>query len=157
MMLSLIAHVLKCDWSVTGVEIASLSTIVFLGMGIGSPLFGLLGDRFGRKTSCMIGSAFLAFYGFLSAAAPNFKLLVILRLFVGVYMGSLPQAIVICSELTPSQYRTKCFLSLCIAWTVGSITSVLLSWALLPYFGWRILLLMVSSGCDVDPLPGPSV
>jgi len=138
MMLSLIAHVLRCEWGVTDVGIASLTTVVFAGMGIGSPLFGVLGDRFGRKTSCLIGSAFLVFYGFLSAAAPNFKLLLILRFFVGLYVGSLPQAVVINNELTPSQYRAKGFLALCLAWNVGSIISILLSWATLPYFGWRV-------------------
>ena len=127
MMLSLIGQNLKCEWGVSDIQEASLTTLVFAGentikqlviprkpvlvldvnlwsrtetlycmaliseMGIGSPLFGILGDKFGRKTSCVIGSFFLAFYGFMSAAAPNFKTLATLRFFVGCYMGSVPQ------------------------------------------------------------------
>merc|ERR1719402_344545 len=87
-MLSLIGQNLKCEWDVSDLQEASLSTLVFAGMGIGSPLFGILGDKFGRKTSCVIGSFFLAFYGFMSAAAPNFRMLATLRFFVGFYIGS---------------------------------------------------------------------
>ena len=54
-------------------------------------MFGHLGDRFGRKVSVTLGSFFVAFYGMLSAAAPNFSFLVVLRSLVGFYIGSLPQ------------------------------------------------------------------
>merc|ERR1719402_2077145 len=58
MMLSLIGQNLKCDWGISDMQEASLSTLIFAGMGIGSPSFGFLGDKFGRKTSCVIGSFF---------------------------------------------------------------------------------------------------
>ena len=60
-------------------------------MALGSPVFGHLGDRFGRKVSVALGSFFITFYGLLSAAAPTFPFLVALRFLVGVYIGSLPQ------------------------------------------------------------------
>ena len=59
MMLSLIGPILTCSsWRVSTASVASLTTAVFLGMSIASPLWGLLTDHYGRKKT-LIGSSFL--------------------------------------------------------------------------------------------------
>ena len=47
------------------------------------------------------------------------------------------QAVVVMNEFTPSKFRAEAYLSSCLFWTGGCLISILLSWALVPLFGWR--------------------
>jgi MFS transporter, SHS family, lactate transporter len=54
---------------------------------VGALLFGLWADRVGRRTPLMVDVIFYSVVGFLCAFAPNFTVLVILRLLYGLGMG----------------------------------------------------------------------
>ena len=54
---------------------------------VGALLFGLWADRVGRRLPLMVDVMFYSVVGFLCAFAPNFTVLVILRLLYGIGMG----------------------------------------------------------------------
>jgi len=54
---------------------------------VGALLFGLWADRVGRRLPLMVDVVFYSLVGFLCAFAPNFTVLVILRLLYGIGMG----------------------------------------------------------------------
>lgn len=54
---------------------------------VGALLFGLWADRVGRRVPLMVDVSFYSVIGFLCAFAPNFTVLVILRLLYGIGMG----------------------------------------------------------------------
>lgn len=54
---------------------------------MGALLFGLWADRVGRRVPLMVDVSFYSVIGFLCAFAPNFTVLVILRLLYGIGMG----------------------------------------------------------------------
>jgi SHS family lactate transporter-like MFS transporter len=54
---------------------------------VGALLFGLWADRVGRRIPLMVDVTFYSLVGFLCAFAPNFTVLVILRLLYGIGMG----------------------------------------------------------------------
>jgi MFS transporter, SHS family, lactate transporter len=68
-------------------EVAFITTATLFMRPVGALLFGLWADRVGRRVPLMVDVAFYSFVGFLCAFAPNFTVLVILRLLYGIGMG----------------------------------------------------------------------
>jgi SHS family lactate transporter-like MFS transporter len=68
-------------------EVAFVTTATLLMRPVGALLFGLWADRIGRRIPLMVDVAFYSVVGFLCAFAPNFTVLVILRVLYGIGMG----------------------------------------------------------------------
>ena len=71
----------------TKAEVAFLTTATLLMRPVGALLFGLWADRVGRRLPLMVDVVFYSVVGFLCAFAPNFTVLVVLRLLYGIGMG----------------------------------------------------------------------
>lgn len=71
----------------TKTEVAFLTTATLAMRPVGALLFGLWADRVGRRLPLMVDVVFYSVAGFLCAFAPNFTVLVILRLLYGIGMG----------------------------------------------------------------------
>ncbi len=68
-------------------EVAFVTTATLVMRPVGALLFGLWADRVGRRLPLMVDVIFYSIVGFLCAFAPNFTVLVILRLLYGIGMG----------------------------------------------------------------------
>jgi SHS family lactate transporter-like MFS transporter len=68
-------------------EVAFITTATLAMRPVGALLFGLWADRVGRRTPLMVDVIFYSIVGFLCAFAPNFTVLMILRLLYGLGMG----------------------------------------------------------------------
>ena len=60
-------------------------------MMLGSPLWGIMADKFGRRPTLLCATFFLFWYGILTAISPSFTWVLILRFFVGMFIGCVPQ------------------------------------------------------------------
>src|SRR5213592_4223711 len=73
-----------------GTSIADLSYAITLTLAmrpLGAFIFGLLGDRFGRRIPLMMDIIFYSVMELLTAFAPNFTVFLILRALFGIGMG----------------------------------------------------------------------
>ncbi|WP_231989827.1 MFS transporter [Mycobacterium sp. 852002-51057_SCH5723018] len=68
-------------------EVAFITTATLVMRPVGALLFGLWADRVGRRLPLMVDVMFYSVVGFLCAFAPNFTILVILRVLYGIGMG----------------------------------------------------------------------
>jgi MFS transporter, SHS family, lactate transporter len=68
-------------------EVAFITTATLFMRPVGALLFGLWADRVGRRVPLMVDVTFYSIVGFLCAFAPNFTVLLILRLLYGIGMG----------------------------------------------------------------------
>jgi MFS transporter, SHS family, lactate transporter len=68
-------------------EVAFITTATLVMRPVGALLFGLWADRVGRRLPLMVDVVFYSVVGLLCAFAPNFTVLVILRLLYGIGMG----------------------------------------------------------------------
>lgn len=71
----------------TKTDVAFLTTATLAMRPVGALLFGLWADRVGRRVPLMVDVSFYSVIGFLCVFAPNFTVLVILRLLYGIGMG----------------------------------------------------------------------
>src|SRR6185312_8449254 len=72
---------------VSKTEVAFLTTATLMMRPVGALIFGLWADRVGRRIPLMVDVAFYSIVGFLCAFAPNFTVLIVLRLLYGIGMG----------------------------------------------------------------------
>ena len=131
-------------------------------MFIGSPVFGVMADKFGRKPTLISATTCLLFYGFLTACAPTFGWVLFLRFLVGFFIGSVPQGCTLLMEYQPSKYRAKGALLLAMFWGMGGVFIAVAAWLVMPAYGWRVLVgvsllplfafLISSPWCPESPL-----
>src|ERR1700755_553956 len=75
------------DFGVSLEKMAFLTTVTLVMRPVGALLFGLWADRIGRRIPLIVDVSFYSVVGFLCAFAPNFTVLLILRLLYGIGMG----------------------------------------------------------------------
>ena len=137
MVVSILGPFLICEWNIDVYQEAMLTTVVFLGFLIGSPIYGWTGDKFGRRNALMLSSLWISVFGLLSAIATNLYWLYFLRFLVGFGIGGSPQVITYFAEFLPNKYRGGCLILTGLLFSIGgSLTSVLAIFILIPY-GWR--------------------
>ena len=73
-----------------GTSIANLSYAITISLAmrpVGAFIFGLLGDRFGRRIPLMVDIIFYSLMELLTAFSPNYTVLLIFRALYGIGMG----------------------------------------------------------------------
>jgi MFS transporter, SHS family, lactate transporter len=75
------------DFGVSLTKMAFLTTVTLIMRPVGAFLFGLWADRIGRRTPLIVDVSFYSVVGFACAFAPNYTVLLVLRLLYGIGMG----------------------------------------------------------------------
>ena len=120
-----------------------------VGMAMGGPLGGWVGDRHGRRlpmaASCLV-------FGFATLAmlqATTVPHLVSCRLVVGIGLGAaLSTAVAITAEFAPRRMRSRVLALVSTCVPLGAVLPGVLTATLVPAYGWR-LLVVVGGGLPV--------
>src|SRR5215470_20022748 len=75
------------DFHVSLTAMAYLTTVTLVMRPVGAFLFGVWADKRGRRTPLMVDVLFYSVVGFACAFAPNYAVLLVLRLLYGIGMG----------------------------------------------------------------------
>jgi MFS transporter, SHS family, lactate transporter len=75
------------DFGVSLEKMAVVTTVTLMMRPVGAALFGLWADRVGRRVPLITCVCFYAVVGFICTFAPNFSVLLVLRLLYGIGMG----------------------------------------------------------------------
>ncbi|XP_060238570.1 synaptic vesicle 2-related protein isoform X2 [Meriones unguiculatus] len=142
MILSILAPQLHCEWRLPSWQVALLTSVVFIGMMSSSTLWGNISDQYGRKTGLKISVLWTLYYGVLSAFAPVYSWILVLRGLVGFGIGGVPQSVTLYAEFLPMKARAKCILLIEVFWAIGTVFEVLLAVFVMPSLGWRWLLML---------------
>uniref|UniRef100_A0A0N5C6A6 MFS domain-containing protein n=1 Tax=Strongyloides papillosus TaxID=174720 RepID=A0A0N5C6A6_STREA len=144
MILSIISPALECEWGISSVEQAMITTVVFSGMFFSAAIWGKICDRYGRKTGLLCSSLFTFTFGALSSVAPNIQVFLLLRGLTGVGVGGLPQCITLYSEFLGSSQRAKCVTLIQSFWGFGACFEAIIAYFVMDSLGWRWLLIISS-------------
>ncbi|KAM9735210.1 synaptic vesicle 2-related protein-like [Menidia menidia] len=140
MILSILGPQLHCEWSLPSYQVALITSVVFIGMGFSSPVWGNVSDKYGRRVGLTVCMCWTFFYGLLSAFAPVYGWLLFLRGLVGFGLGGAPQSVTLYSEFLPVKSRGICIMLIAAFWAIGAVFEVLLALWIMPTLGWRWLL-----------------
>ena len=134
---------MRSEYSLSTSGVAVLPFVALLGTTVGSFIWGILADMYGRRATILLAS--VVFMGTsICGSMPSFAWNVLMCFLMGVGAGGmLPVAYALLAEIMPTRHRGWC---LVLVGGIGSIggyfaTSALSAW-LQPYFGWRIMWLI---------------
>nr|GEZ28996.1 organic cation/carnitine transporter 7-like [Tanacetum cinerariifolium] len=138
MLLSFVGPAIQPDWGLSSSEESLISTVAFFGMLVGAYLRGVVSDSYGRKKGLLSAAIISTVAGLLSAFAPNYTSLLVLRCIVGVDLGGGHVSSSWFLEFIPISNRGLWMVGFtCL---VGTIMEASLAWWIMPSYGWRWLL-----------------
>src|SRR5246500_1126986 len=124
-----------------GTSIADLSYAITLTLAmrpVGAFIFGLLGDRFGRRIPLMIDIIFYSLMELLTAFSPNYTTLLIFRGLYGIGMGGeWGLGASLAMETLPTAARGLFSGILQQGYAFGYLLAAIVYWAVFPLFGLR--------------------
>src|SRR5438552_3539964 len=124
-----------------GTSIADLSyaiTITLAMRPVGAFIFGLLGDRFGRRIPLMIDIIFYSLMELLTAFSPNYTWLLIFRALYGIGMGGeWGLGASLAMETMPTAARGLFSGILQQGYALGYLLAAVVYWIVFRFFGWR--------------------
>lgn len=124
-----------------GTSIAELSYAITLTLAmrpLGAFIFGLLGDRFGRRVPLMVDVVFYSVMELLTAFSPNYTWLLIFRALYGIGMGGeWGLGASLAMESLPTKSRGLFSGILQQGYMFGYLFAALVYGIVFPLFGWR--------------------
>lgn len=142
-LLSFIMVALRQEWGLTGEEAGLLGTGNLVGMAIGAIVGGYLADRIGRKPVFLLTLILFGLASFASAFATGFATMLLFRFLMGLGLGAeLPVASTLVNEFAPPEKRGSTVVLLESFWAVGWIAAAVISYFIIPDYGWRVAVMI---------------
>jgi len=113
------------------------------GPVVGAFAFGLLADRFGRKTMLLLSGLVFAVFTGLTVTITGVGYLAFYRFFAGLGLGgAVPIALAFGSEYAPSRARTTLITTMYAGVPAGAMVGGLSASWLIPHLGWQSLFVL---------------
>ncbi|MDP8926241.1 MAG: MFS transporter [Actinomycetota bacterium] len=110
------------EFGITTTQGGLTVTATFAGMLVGAWFWGTISDYIGRRTGFQLTVLIFALFGLLSAFAPSWELLLILRFVTGFGLGgALPLDFSLYSEFLPTENRGRNLVIFESFWALGTI------------------------------------
>ncbi|MGE7622278.1 MFS transporter [Viridibacillus sp. NPDC096237] len=143
--LSFVIAALAKEWMLSPSEMGWIGSINSIGMAVGAFVFGILADRIGRKSVFIWTLVIFSVASGLSALVTTLAAFMVLRFFIGMGLGGeLPVASTLVSESVESHERGRIVVLLESFWAGGWLLAALISYFVIPNYGWRIALLLTA-------------
>ena len=147
-------------WGVKSSAMGPVLSANNMGIFLGAPLLGWLGDNYGRRRVIIMGTLLYGTMTLLMSFSTTMNEMIVLRLIAGIGIGGImPNTISLNSELTPKKYRSTLIVLMFMGITTGSTAVGLVATYFMPTYGWQIIfrtgaiLPLIVGGCLVFVLP----
>jgi SHS family lactate transporter-like MFS transporter len=137
-LLTFVIRPMAHDFGTTVADLSYAITITLAMRPLGAFIFGLLGDRFGRRIPLMIDIIFYSAMELLTAFSPNYTVLLIFRALYGIGMGGeWGLGASLAMESLPTEARGLFSGILQQGYALGYLLAAIVYWIVFPFFGWR--------------------
>jgi putative MFS transporter len=136
---------LREEWNLRPFQTGLLSVIVPLGAIHGAIFCGMMSDRWGRRLTVLYVVLWSCLFGVLSSLATGYWTLLPLQFCVGFGAGGImPTDCSILMEYVTKEQRGSFVNLINVYYIFGAMIECILSWILLDYANWRLLMLLSS-------------
>jgi AAHS family 4-hydroxybenzoate transporter-like MFS transporter len=126
-------------WHFAPSELGPVFSAGLIGMAAGGPLFGYVGDRFGRRIAILLSTLVYGLFSLLIVASPDLNIMMLLRFISGVGLGGLlPNTVALNAEFAPRRLRATLIIIMFMGLAIGGILPSVVATTLLGPFGWRV-------------------
>ncbi|SLM31250.1 Major facilitator superfamily MFS_1 [Desulfamplus magnetovallimortis] len=140
-----ILPVLQDEFSVSPAQVSMTVSIVILGIVFSNLLFGYLADRFSIRPIILTGGICVAIGGMISSQTHQFNILLMARMFQGLFIPALTTSLAAWLAKTLPKERLKVIMGSYVAATVlGGLGGRLLGGWIHPPFHWRYAMISAS-------------
>jgi AAHS family 4-hydroxybenzoate transporter-like MFS transporter len=138
--MSVAAPQISAEWGVKASVLGPVLSATFAGITAGAMLFGILGDRIGRRKVLLGSFALVGAMALLTAFAQTPTHLLILRFLTGLGIGgALPNATALTAEYAPARKRILLITLMYTGVPLGSSMVAFLAPSLIEAFSWRAI------------------
>ncbi|WP_107925405.1 MFS transporter [Lysinibacillus parviboronicapiens] len=143
--LSFVIAALAVDWGLNSSQMGWIGSVNSIGMAVGALVFGVFADKVGRKKIFMWTLVLFSIASGLSAFTTTLVAFMALRFLVGMGLGGeLPVASTLVSESVEAKERGRVVVLLESFWAAGWLIAALISYFVIPTWGWRVALLLTA-------------
>lgn len=138
-----IAPALAKEWHVDPAHLVPIFSAGIIGLMIGGPSLGMLGDRYGRRRLIIAGLCVIGLASLASIAVTTPIQLVVLRFMTGLGLGGVvPNVVALVAEVTPKRIRGRLIIIVALGMVLGSALCGWITAGVMPRFGWRGVLIV---------------
>jgi len=127
-------------------ERAEMGTVFgwgYFGIFLGSVVFGIIGDRYGRKVGAVLGVLAYSVPALLTPLANSLFDVTVFRFLAGIGIGGVvPNTIALLTETAPKRFRVSAVMAGFVGYSLGNATIGQVAAWLTPVFGWWIVFLV---------------
>src|SRR5271168_2349225 len=128
------------EWHIAPKELGLVLSASNIGVLFGSQIFGLVGDRYGRKTALILSNLLFGIFTFIAAYSTNLTELSWLRFFAGLGIGGvIPNVVAVNAESAPRNLRATLAIIAVGTVPMGGAMAGFVGALLVPQYGWQIL------------------
>jgi len=142
--LSFVMLQLKISFDMSSEFTSLIAGMVFAGQIIGSPAWGMLADKFGRRRCFLQCSGLLLTFALLTAYCRNAWVLLVVRSVVGFGVGGLCVPYTVATEILPEGARDTGLMAVMFFQTVGNLYITFIAWLVLEAYGWQMFTLLAA-------------
>ena len=133
-----VAPAIIADWHVSKANLGPVFGAGLLGMLVGSLVFSITADKFGRRPVLIGSTIFFSLCMLVTPLATNIEQLQLIRFITGLGLGAvMPNAMALAGEYSPLRKKVTLMMLVSCGFTLGAVLGGLLSAALIPAFGWQ--------------------
>ena len=131
------------EWTLTKVQMGSLSSWSIIGLLIGGLGAGVISDRIGRKNTLAIFVVVFSLLTFPVYFVQSFQGFALLRILGGIGFGAcIPIAVTMMSESSPTKNRGFFTSSIMSFYVLGWVLAGIVAMYVVPVYGWRVCYLV---------------
>lgn len=131
---------IAAEFGIANNRLGPVFSAALLGMTCGALLFGVLGDRLGRRRTLIFCVALFGISTLGASLAGSITEIIVLRLLTGLGLGgALPNAVTLMAECSPSKQRSLLVTLMYIGFSVGGLLGGMVAGKLVVEHGWRAM------------------
>jgi len=129
------------SWGITSMaQMGYVFAAVLMATIIGTPLFGWIGDRFGRKNALVLSCIGIGVFSLLTMLVTDLHQMFAVRFFTGLAIGGLSaNTLALNAEFAPRRVRATLMIVMFTGITLGAAIPGAIGRPLIPAYGWQAL------------------